>query len=105
LQEIEKRIALGGGYQSGFFPRCQLTRREPQYAKQVRLTVSVHVYLANSQPSLSATSRSIDKRKVGQKAVENLEDLHATRVVQFERMALESAQKASHRRKFHESAL
>jgi len=42
LEEIEKRIALRGGNQSGFFPPCQLTRREPQYAKQVRSTVSVH---------------------------------------------------------------
>ena len=30
LQEIEKRIGLGRGYQSGLFPSCQLTRREPQ---------------------------------------------------------------------------
>ena len=42
LQEIEKRIILGGGNQSGFFPTRQLTRREPQNAKQVRSTISVH---------------------------------------------------------------
>ena len=42
LQEIKKRIGLGGGHQSGFFPSCQLARREPQYAKQVRSGVSVH---------------------------------------------------------------
>jgi hypothetical protein len=42
LQEIEKGIILGGGNQSGFFPTRQLTRREPQNAKQVRSTVSVH---------------------------------------------------------------
>jgi len=42
LQEIKKRIGLGGGYQFGSFPTRQLTRRNPQYAKQVRSTVSVH---------------------------------------------------------------
>ena len=42
LQEIEERITLGGGYQFGLFPTCQLTRREPQNSKQVRSTVSVH---------------------------------------------------------------
>jgi hypothetical protein len=42
LQEIKKRIGLGGGYQFGSFPTRQLTRRDPQYAKQVRSTVSVH---------------------------------------------------------------
>jgi hypothetical protein len=41
----------------------------------------VHVYLANSQASLSATVRSLDKRKLGQKAVENLEDLHGAETV------------------------
>src|SRR6516164_4113174 len=45
LQKIEERIALSGGNQSGLFPTCQLTRREPQNAKQIRSTVSVHGYL------------------------------------------------------------
>ena len=42
LQEIEKRIAFGGGYQSGFFPIRQLTRREPKDTQQIRSTISVH---------------------------------------------------------------
>jgi hypothetical protein len=45
LQEIKKRITLSGGYQFGFFPTRQLTRREPQDAKQVRSTISVHGYM------------------------------------------------------------
>ena len=43
LQEIKKRIGLGRGYQSSLFPSCQLTRREPQYAKQICSVVSIHV--------------------------------------------------------------
>jgi hypothetical protein len=42
LQQIKKRIALGGGYQSGLFPSCQLARREPQNANQIRSIVSIH---------------------------------------------------------------
>jgi hypothetical protein len=42
LQKIKKGILLRGGYQSGFFPTRQLTRREPKYAKQVRSSISVH---------------------------------------------------------------
>src|SRR2546428_1243590 len=42
LQPIKKGIALGGGYQSGLFPSCQLTRREPQNANQIRSIVSIH---------------------------------------------------------------
>ncbi len=42
LQQIKKGIALGGGYQSGLFPSCQLTRREPQNANQIRSIVSIH---------------------------------------------------------------
>src|SRR5207253_7146246 len=42
LYQIKKRIALGGGYQSGLFPSCQLTRREPPNANQLRSIVSIH---------------------------------------------------------------
>src|SRR5256712_9044927 len=42
LQQIKKGIALGGGYQSGLFPSCQLTRPEPQNANQIRSIVSIH---------------------------------------------------------------
>jgi len=42
LQEIKKGIAFHGGDQSGFFPTCQLTRREPKYPEQICSTVSVH---------------------------------------------------------------
>ena len=42
LQEFEERIALGSGHQSGLFPGCQLTRRDPQDAKQIGLSVSIH---------------------------------------------------------------
>jgi len=42
LQEFKKRIVLGGGDQSGFFPGCQLTGRDPENAKQIGLTVSIH---------------------------------------------------------------
>src|SRR5256712_11304421 len=42
LQQIKKGIALGGRYQSGLFPSCQLTRREPQNANQIRSIVSIH---------------------------------------------------------------
>src|SRR5215469_4033706 len=42
LQEVEKRIALRDGHQSGFFPTRQLARREPKYAEQVLSTVTVH---------------------------------------------------------------
>jgi hypothetical protein len=43
LQEVKKGVALGGGYQFGFFPSCQLTRRKPKNPKQICSTVSVHV--------------------------------------------------------------
>src|SRR3984957_9146468 len=42
LQQVEKGIALGGGYQFGFFPSCQLTRREPKYSQQLCTTIAVH---------------------------------------------------------------
>jgi hypothetical protein len=43
LQEVKKGIVLGDGYQFGFFPSCQLTRRKPKNPKQICSTVSVHV--------------------------------------------------------------
>jgi len=43
LQEVKKGIAFGDGYQFGFFPSCQLTRRKPKNPKQICSTVSVHV--------------------------------------------------------------
>ena len=43
LQQVEEGIAPSGGYQSGFFPSCQLARGEPQDANQIRSIVSVHV--------------------------------------------------------------
>ena len=30
LEKVKKGIAFGGGYQSGFFPTRQLTRRDPK---------------------------------------------------------------------------
>jgi hypothetical protein len=44
LQQVKKGIALGGGNQSGFFPTCQLTRREPKNPEQVCSTIAVHGY-------------------------------------------------------------
>src|SRR5690349_4307288 len=43
LQKVKKGITFGSGYQFGLFPSCQLTRRDPKYAKQIRSTISVHV--------------------------------------------------------------
>jgi hypothetical protein len=48
LQQVEKGIALSGGYQSGFFPTCQLTRREPKNPEQVCSTIAVHGYRERS---------------------------------------------------------
>jgi hypothetical protein len=42
LQEFKERIALGSSHQSGFFPGCQLTGRDPQDAEQIGLSVSIH---------------------------------------------------------------
>jgi hypothetical protein len=42
LQEVKKGIAFGDGYQFGFFPTRQLTRRKPKNPKQICSTVSVH---------------------------------------------------------------
>ena len=42
LQQVKKGIALDGGYQFGFFPSCQLTRREPKYSQQLCTTIAVH---------------------------------------------------------------
>jgi len=44
LQKVEEGVCLSGGNQSGLFPTRQLTRREPQDAKQIFSPVSVHGY-------------------------------------------------------------
>ena len=42
LQELKKRIGLGSRHQPSLLPGCQLARRDPQNAKQIRLSVSIH---------------------------------------------------------------
>jgi hypothetical protein len=48
LEQVKKAIALSGGNQSGFFPTCQLTRREPKNPEQVCSTIAVHGFRERS---------------------------------------------------------
>src|SRR5215475_1823062 len=84
LQEVEKRVILSGGYQSGFFPTCQLTRREPQDPKQVRSTISVHGCLELLLP-LSGSPLCVGKWKPGK---EGISLNTATKVVQVRERTL-----------------
>ncbi len=65
LQEVKKRVVLSGGHQSSFFPTGQLTRREPQNAKQVGSTVSVHGCMQVLLLTLSGSRVRIGKWKEG----------------------------------------
>src|SRR5713101_3559153 len=42
LEKVKKGIAFGGGYQSGFFPTRQLTRRDPKDTQSICSSISVH---------------------------------------------------------------